>query len=68
MSQGAPISTTAGMRAYFEGANMRKKSGRMYLRWRFHAKEQEKTFLKLKHWTEATGYRLFNVLSKQKFQ
>ena len=46
------------MRSYFEGINLRKKSGRVYLRFRFHANPQEETYLKLKHWSDTSGYRL----------
>ena len=47
-----------GMREYFDGINLRRKVGRIYLRFRFHSINQESTYQSLKLWSDTNGYRM----------
>ena len=46
------------LKKYFDGLNLRRKSGRMYIRFRFHSTQQDKVYMDMKEWANAEGHRL----------
>ena len=46
------------LQSFFEGLNLKRKAGRIYIRFRFHSKNQDLTYQLLKNWSQANGHRL----------
>ena len=43
---------------YFDGLNLKRKTGRIYLRFRFHSKKQDQLFADMKNWASANGHNI----------
>ena len=46
------------LKKYFNGLNLKRKSGRIYIRFRFHAENQHQVYLDMKEWASANGYSM----------